>query len=165
MESKQELTQMITRLGGERRQYLNDFLEDCPEELVRAIQYEKIPRRAAILQAGMDCSFVWGIINGEISVTDIQMLGNVYSFVESSGFSIVIIGDYEPFAVSFLHYKTTKGYELRAVGSNRDAAEFAGIDVGKNMVQPMLIGTIVFLIALKDIVPLLIDKMGKRGVK
>lgn len=26
MESKQELTQMITRLGGERRQYLNDFL-------------------------------------------------------------------------------------------------------------------------------------------
>ena len=40
------------------------------------------------------------------------------------------------FAVSFLLYKTTKGYELRAVGSNRDAAEFAGIDVGKNMVQP-----------------------------
>lgn len=165
MESKQELTQMITRLGGERRQYLNDFFEDCPDELVRAIQYEKIPRGAAILQAGMDCSFVWGIINGEISVTDIQMFGNVCSFVESSGFSIVIIGDYEPFAVSFLLYKTTKGYELRAVGSNRDAAEFAGIDVGKNMVQPMLIGTIVFLIALKDIVPLLIDKMGKRGVK
>ncbi len=149
------------------------------------------------------------------------------------------------FAVSFLLYKTTKGYELRAVGSNRDAAEFAGIDVGKNMVQTMLIagalsgiaaaiaiagnnphgitqlsafesnglnglsvafiaggspigcifagllfgallyggqsiqyvvgapseiisiliGTIVFLIALKDMVPVLIDKMGKRGVK
>ena len=50
------------------------------------------------MQAGMDCGYVWGIIKGEISVTDIQMLGNVYSFVESSGFSIIIIGDYEPFA-------------------------------------------------------------------
>lgn len=29
----------------------------------------------------------------------------------------------------------------------------------------ILIGTIVFLIALKDMVPVLIDKMGKRGVK
>lgn len=98
MESKEELAQVIARLGGVRRQYLNDFFEDCPEELVRAIQYEKIPGGTAILQAGMDCRYVWGIINGEISVTDIQMLGNVYSFVESSGFNIVIIGDYEPFA-------------------------------------------------------------------
>lgn len=98
MESKQELTQVITRLGRERRQYLNDFFENCPEELVHAIQYERIPRGQAIMQAGMDCEYVWGIIRGEISVTDIQMLGNVYSFVESSGFSIIIIGDYEPFA-------------------------------------------------------------------
>lgn len=98
MESKQELAQVIARLGGERRQYLNDFFEDCPEELVRTIQYEKISKGKSILQAGMDCSYVWGIISGEISVTDIQMLGDVYSFVESSGFSIVIIGDYEPFA-------------------------------------------------------------------
>ena len=29
----------------------------------------------------------------------------------------------------------------------------------------ILIGTIVFLIALKDMVPVFIDKMGKRGVK
>lgn len=98
MESKQELAQVIARLGGERRQYLNDFFEDCPEELVQTIQYERISKGEAILQAGMDCKYVWGIINGEISVTDIQMLGDAYSFVESSGFSIVIIGDYEPFA-------------------------------------------------------------------
>ena len=98
MKSKQELTQVITRLGGERRQYLNDFFENCPDDLVHTIQYERIPRGQRIMQAGMDCGYVWGIIKGEISVTDIQMLGNVYSFVESSGFSIVIVGDYEPFA-------------------------------------------------------------------
>ncbi len=98
MESKQELTEVITRWGGERRQYLNDFFENCPDDLVHTIQYERIPRGQRIMQAGMDCGYVWGIIKGEISVTDIQMLGNVYSFVESSGFSIIIIGDYEPFA-------------------------------------------------------------------
>lgn len=98
MESKQELTQLIAGLGGERRQYLNDFFENCPEELIRLVQYEKIPRGTAILQAGMDCGHVWAIINGEISVTDIQMLGNAYSFVEGAGFSSTIIGDFEPFA-------------------------------------------------------------------
>lgn len=41
--------------------------------------------------------------------------------------------------VSFILYKTTKGYELRAVGLNKEAAEFAGIDVKKNIVQTMLI--------------------------
>ncbi|MCX4307298.1 MAG: Crp/Fnr family transcriptional regulator [Acetatifactor sp.] len=98
MESKQELAQVIAELGGERRQYLNDFFADCPEELVRTIRYEKIPKGTAILRAGMDCGYVWGIIDGEVSVTDIQMLGNAYSFAESAGFNIVIIGDYEPFA-------------------------------------------------------------------
>lgn len=98
MESKQELSQVIARLAGERRQYLNDFFEGCPEELIYTMQYERIPRGQVILQAGMNCGYVWGILNGEISVTDIQMIGNVYSFVESSGFNTIIIGDYEPFA-------------------------------------------------------------------
>ena len=43
------------------------------------------------------------------------------------------------FFISFLLYKTTKGYELRAVGANRFAAEFAGIDVNKNILHSMLI--------------------------
>ena len=34
---------------------------------------------------------------------------------------------------------TTKGFELRAVGANKDAAEFAGIGVKKNMVMAMFI--------------------------
>ena len=170
------------------------------------------------------------------------MIGDILRTDANAGIFIAIA---LTFAVSFLLYKTTKGYELRAVGSNRDAAEFAGINVGKNMVQTMLIagalsgiaasiaiagnnphgisqlsafesnglnglsvafiaggspigcifagllfggllyggqsiqyvvgapseiisiliGTIVFLIALKDMVPVLVDKMGKRGVK
>jgi len=38
-----------------------------------------------------------------------------------------------------LLYRSTKGYELRSVGFNRDAAEFAGINVNRNITQAMLI--------------------------
>lgn len=39
----------------------------------------------------------------------------------------------------FLLYRSTKGFELRAVGFNKDAAEFAGINVGRNLLESMLI--------------------------
>lgn len=41
--------------------------------------------------------------------------------------------------VWILLYRSTKGYELRSVGFNRDAAEFAGINVNRNITQAMLI--------------------------
>ena len=39
----------------------------------------------------------------------------------------------------FLLYKTSKGFELRAVGLNKSAAEFSGIYVNKNILHSMLI--------------------------
>jgi simple sugar transport system permease protein len=39
----------------------------------------------------------------------------------------------------FILYKTTFGYQIRAVGLNKDAAEFAGISVKKNLVMTMFI--------------------------
>lgn len=41
--------------------------------------------------------------------------------------------------VTFLLYKTTKGFELRAVGANRFAAESAGIHVNRNILYSMII--------------------------
>jgi general nucleoside transport system permease protein len=41
--------------------------------------------------------------------------------------------------ISVLLYRSTKGYELRSVGFNRDAAEFAGINVKGNITQAMII--------------------------
>ena len=38
-----------------------------------------------------------------------------------------------------LLYRSQKGYQLRAVGFNRDAAEFSGIDVSRNIMHSMLI--------------------------
>ena len=52
------------------------------------------------------------------------------------GFILAII---VAFIIKFIFEKTTFGYELKAVGSNRKAAQYAGINVGKNMIMAMLI--------------------------
>ena len=39
----------------------------------------------------------------------------------------------------FIMYKTTFGYQIRAVGLNKEAAEFAGIGVKKNIIMTMFI--------------------------
>lgn len=41
--------------------------------------------------------------------------------------------------VTFFLYRTTKGFELRAVGFNKDAAEFAGINVRSKIIMSMVI--------------------------
>lgn len=52
------------------------------------------------------------------------------------GFIIVIITVY---AFYYIMNKTTFGYELRAVGFNKDAAKYAGINVNKNAILAMTI--------------------------
>ena len=104
MRSRQELTEIIDMLEQEQKAYLHVFFRNCPEEVIQAMQYVRIPEGQTILQAGMDCAYVWVVIKGAVSGEDIQMLGNVYSFFEYSG--INIMGDYEPFA-GLLEYQKT----------------------------------------------------------
>lgn len=52
------------------------------------------------------------------------------------GFAIAIAG---AIIMWFLLEKTTKGYELKAVGFNQHASEYAGISVNKNIIYAMLI--------------------------
>lgn len=51
----------------------------------------------------------------------------------------IIVAIIMAIVISILLYKTAKGYELRSVGFNKDAAEFAGINVNKNIIQSMVI--------------------------
>ena len=51
----------------------------------------------------------------------------------------IIIAILVAIILAFILKKTTKGYELRAVGFNKYAAEFAGINVKKNILQAMII--------------------------
>jgi simple sugar transport system permease protein len=64
--------------------------------------------------------------------------------VEIGGFKYniplgIILAVIMAFVIRFVFNKTTFGYELKAVGSNRKAAQYAGINVGKNMIMAMLI--------------------------
>lgn len=64
----------------------------------------------------------------------------------------------------FLLYRSTKGFELRAVGLNRHAAEFAGINVNANIIQAMMIsGAICGLagaLTIKGVAPHRISQMA-----
>ncbi|HUM84921.1 MAG TPA: ABC transporter permease [Lachnospiraceae bacterium] len=52
------------------------------------------------------------------------------------GFIVAVIA---AIFISWLLFKTRKGFELRAVGFNKDAAKFTGINVNRQIVQAMLI--------------------------
>lgn len=47
------------------------------------------------------------------------------------GFIVVILA---VFAMWFILWKTTKGYELRSVGFSQDASKYAGMNVGRNII-------------------------------
>lgn len=96
MKSRQEFMEIISGLDEEQFGYMNEFFKDCPDEVMQAMQYVRIPEGQAVLQAGTGCEYVWAVIKGEVSGDDIQMPGNVYSFLEYSGPNIM--GDYELFA-------------------------------------------------------------------
>lgn len=51
----------------------------------------------------------------------------------------IILAVIVAFIIHFIFNKTTFGYELKAVGANRKASQYAGIHVGKNMILAMLI--------------------------
>ena len=51
----------------------------------------------------------------------------------------ILIAIISLFAVCFILNKTVLGYELKAVGFNRDAAEYSGISVNRNIVLSMMI--------------------------
>ncbi len=104
MESGRTLTEAIGALDREQSEYLDSFFANCPEEVLQTAQHVTVPKGQAVMQAGAACEYVWIVIKGEVSVEDIRMPGNVYSFSVGSG--IHIVGDYEPFAGLAEYQKT-----------------------------------------------------------
>ncbi len=67
--------------------------------------------------------------------------------------------------LSYIIKKSTTGYQLRAVGLNKDAAEFAGIDVKKNITKSMAIaGAVAGLAGALNITGLYPHKLVSLGV-
>ena len=67
-----------------------------------------------------------------LTITGLTM-GNIKLSIPI-GIFLALIG---VFIVRFVLDRTTLGFELKAVGKNRNCAEYAGINVGKNMVLAM----------------------------
>ena len=51
----------------------------------------------------------------------------------------IILAIIAAFIIKYIFDKTTFGYELKAIGFNRNASKYAGMNVGKNMVIAMMI--------------------------
>lgn len=69
-----------------------------------------------------------------LTLTDVVIGG--YKFNIPLGIVLAVLA---ALLLRFILNKTTFGYELKAVGANRKAAKYAGINVGKNMVLTMAI--------------------------
>ncbi len=98
MESKQQLLKMIEGAECRRREYLKDFFNNIPNDIVKEIVYEEIPQNKYILQAGSQANTVFFILQGHVIGLDHQKEGHVYSFMDFT--KMYIVGDFELFSES-----------------------------------------------------------------
>ncbi len=73
---------------------------------------------------------------GKAWIVNNKFLGDILKTPFNWGIVIAIA---VAFLIKYIIENTTSGYELRAVGYNKNAAEYGGIDVNKNMVKSMMI--------------------------
>jgi ABC-type uncharacterized transport system permease subunit len=96
------------------------------------------PSTNSINDSGTDFIYNW-----KMSESGREVLKSNPFLMEAVGKTDINIGFIIAILVAFLVWivlkKTTKGFELRAVGFNKDASEFSGINVKKNIVHALLI--------------------------
>lgn len=95
METKKELMEKLKKLEPEKLAYLEQMFRDCPQRVIRTIEYFKVPKEHNLLQGGEICNQVFVVLSGRASGIDYQLPGNAYVFMEFSG--IDVLGDYEVF--------------------------------------------------------------------
>jgi len=79
-------------------------------------------------------------VEGKASTETIQESAQLHRFVSGSGANIsIFLAIAVAIFIFWLLWKTTVGYEIRAVGINPHAAEYGGINVAKNTILAMVI--------------------------
>jgi simple sugar transport system permease protein len=114
--------------------YLNNYLVSLPGIGVKNTEYSFPIKQNAWTNVlnGWKTS-----PNGEAFLASHQTLSTILQGTDINyGIIIAIV---VALLVSFLLYRTTFGYQIRAVGLNKDAAESAGIRVNRNIIMTMLI--------------------------
>lgn len=79
-------------------------------------------------------------VPGKSASPEIQASAMIPRFVESNGANYsIFIGIIVAILMAFLLWKTTTGYEIRAVGINPQGAEYGGINIAKKAVLAMVL--------------------------
>ncbi|MGH4124994.1 MAG: ABC transporter permease [Clostridium sp.] len=79
-------------------------------------------------------------VPGKSSTPSIQSSAELHRFVSGSGANIsIFLAIAVAIFIFWLLWKTTVGYEIRAVGINPHAAEYGGINVAKNTILAMIL--------------------------
>lgn len=74
--------------------------------------------------------------HGQEIIKNNYFLSDIFKTDLNCGIFIAVI---VIFIINYLLYKTTKGFELRAVGLNQEASKFVGINVNRNIILSMFI--------------------------
>lgn len=100
------------------------------------------PSTKSINLSGVDPIYNWKMSKAgrEVLKSNPFLMETIGKTEINIGFIIAII---TAIIVWVVLRKTTKGFELRAVGFNKDASEFAGINVKKNIVHALLISGVI----------------------
>lgn len=95
MESKHQFTDKIRGLEPKQFEYLNKLFKNCPEQVIHAMRYMKVPKGYVLIHAGYPCDSVYIILRGNTIGIDFQKPGNAYMFRDYSGTDV--LGDFELF--------------------------------------------------------------------
>ena len=114
--------------------YINDFV-------VASDAYHR-PNSTSSLVVN-ESSYTMILPQWKMSDQGLATLKNIpwlYDFLVKTDVNVAIVAAViVAVVIWFVLYRSKLGFELRAVGFNRDAAEFAGIDAGRNTVRAMAI--------------------------
>ena len=108
-------------------------------ELVIAPWHNDVPNKGKLIQSTASTKILldWKTSEaGRAFLKENPVIRSVMSLDVNWGFAIGIL---LMIAIWFILYKTKLGYELRAVGAGKDAAEHSGIPIFKRTVQGMFI--------------------------
>lgn len=114
--------------------YFNNYIVSLPKVLVKGTLH------SPIIQDSAKITFFtteWKrSVAGREFIKNHKILGDIAR--TNVGYGIILAIIFAIIIYIILKY-TKKGYQIRAVGSNRDAAEFSGISVEKNMCYTMFV--------------------------
>ena len=93
MNSRENLTESIRLLPSEKRKFLADMFEKCPEYVIQSAECIRIPSKKTFIHVGEKCSRVYILLKGKARALDYQRSGSLYAFKEF--YPSNIMGDYE----------------------------------------------------------------------